>query len=185
MGPTSQHTPVVPAAGSGRRAPEQFAFYVAAGAVATGLHAVLFLLLRDALGAYPANLVAIVLSATANVEFHRYVTFRGKDSSPFRRVLAIAMTVLYDATYSTAGLLLLQVFIPDPTATQQTATIVAAAAIGGLVRFMLLRSWVFTAPPATDQTTSKQEASTDDRAHPGRGRAHRRRTGGVDPGRAA
>lgn len=122
----------------------QFALYVLAGALATAAHAGLFLLMRDVFGAYPANLLAIVLTATANVEFHRHVTFRGKGSSPFRRVVAIAMTVVYDATYSTAGLLLLQVFVPDPTATQQTATIVVAAALGGLVRFMLLRSWVFT-----------------------------------------
>lgn len=140
MGPISQRVAAEPE----RRVHHQFALYVLAGALATAAHAGLFLLMRDAFGAYPANLLSIVLTATANVEFHRYVTFRGKRSSPFRRIVAIAMTVVYDATYSTAGLLLLQLFVADPTATQQTATIVVAAAIGGLVRFMLLRSWVFT-----------------------------------------
>lgn len=146
MGATSQDTRerVAAAPTPERGVRQQFALYVLAGTAATAAHALLFLLLRDVLGAYPANLLAIVVSATANVEFHRHVTFRGQDSSLFRRLVAIAMTVLYDATYSTAGLLLLQVFVPDPSATQQTATIVAAAAIGGLVRFMLLRSWVFT-----------------------------------------
>jgi putative flippase GtrA len=134
-----------------RRLREQFAFYVLAGTLATAAHAGLFLLFRGLLGAYPANVLAIVIAATANVEFHRHVTFRGKESNPFRRLVAIGLTVLYDATYSTGGLLLLQVFVPDPSATQQAATIVAAAAIGGLVRFMLLRSWVFyrRAPAST------------------------------------
>lgn len=159
MGPTSQRTQPATGAEPERRVHEQLALYVVAGSIATGVHALLFLLLRDPLGAYPANLLAIVLTATANVEFHRFVTFRGKDSSPFRRIVAIAMTVLYDSLYSTAGLLLLGVFVTDPTATQQTATIVAAAAIGGLIRFMLLRTWVFTRTARTDHGW---EANTDD-----------------------
>lgn len=130
-----------------RRMHEQFAWYVVAGTVTTAAHAGLFLLFRGLIGPFPANLLAIVITATANTEFHRWHTFRGKGSTLGRRAVATGLTILYDATYSTAALLGLQLFVSDPTATQQTATIVAAAALGGLARFLLLRYWVFIRHP--------------------------------------
>lgn len=141
--PSQVSAPVEPT----RRMHEQFAWYVVAGTITTGLHALLFLLLRGAIGPFPANLVAIVITATANTEFHRIHTFRGKESTLGRRAVATGLTILYDATYSTAALLGLQIFVADPSATQQTITIVAAAAIGGLARFALLRYWVFIRHP--------------------------------------
>lgn len=50
---------------------------------------------------------------------------------------------MFYAGYSSAALLMLQLLVNDPTPGQQTATIVAAAALGGLARFTLLRVWVF------------------------------------------
>lgn len=143
----SQAAPVTPNPPPTRRMREQFAWYVVAGTVSTAAHAGLFLLLRDLLGPFPANLLAIVVTATANTEFHRHFTFRGKESTLGRRVVATGLTILYDATYSTVALLGLQLFVADPSATQQTVTIVAAAAIGGLARFLLLRYWVFIRHP--------------------------------------
>lgn len=123
---------------------EQALWYVLAGTCATLVHAGLFLLLRGLLGPFPANLLAIVVTATANVEFHHHVTFRNRhETTTARRLVAIAGTVAYDATYSSAALLLLELFVNDPTATQQTVVIVAAAAAGGIARFLLLRGWVF------------------------------------------
>lgn len=124
----------------------QAGWYLLAGTCATALHAGLFLLLRGVLGPFPANLLAITVTATANVEFHHRVTFRPQHGSTARRLVAIGGTVLYDATYSSAALLLLELFVTDPTATQQTVVIVAAAAAGGIARFALLRVWVFADP---------------------------------------
>jgi len=123
----------------------QALLYIAAGASVTAAHAVLFLLLRGALGPFAANVVAISVTATANVEFHHRVTFRSRRSERGRRLVAVVATVFYDATYSSSALLLLAAFVVDPTATQQTAVIVLAAVAGGIARFLLLRGWVFRA----------------------------------------
>ncbi|MBA0126697.1 GtrA family protein [Haloechinothrix sp. YIM 98757] len=121
----------------------QGTWYVAAGVAATGIHAGLFLLLREPLGTYPANISAIVVSTVANTEFHHYVTFNARGSSRLRRLVAIAVTIAFYATYSSTALAVLQLVVPDPSAAQQTTTIVAAALVFGLVRFVLLRVWVF------------------------------------------
>jgi putative flippase GtrA len=121
------------------------AWYIAAGAGSTATHAVLFMLLRGPLGAFPANLGAIVLTTVANTEFHRKVTFEAADSPKRRRAVAIALTVAFYASYSSMALLLLHMAVPSPTAVQQTATIIIAATLGGLARFALLRTWVFSA----------------------------------------
>lgn len=128
--------------------------YLAAGAAATAAHAALFLVLREPFGAFAANLTAITVTATANTEFHRRVTFHGRPNATGRRMVALGLTMLYDATYSSAALLALGLLVAEPTATEQTATIVTAAAIGGTARFLLLRNWVFTA--SQDATVTAQ-----------------------------
>ncbi|MDV6013712.1 GtrA family protein [Haloechinothrix sp. LS1_15] len=121
----------------------QGSWYVAAGAGATAVHALLFLLLREPLGTYPANLTAIAIATVANTEFHHHITFNARGSPKLRRAIAIVVTICFYATYSSAALLALQTAIDNPTATQQTATIITAAMLFGVARFTLLRVWVF------------------------------------------
>lgn len=78
----------------------------------------LSLLLRDPFEAFVANIAALSITATANIESHRAVTFRSRPSERSRRVVAVVATVLYDATYSSTALLLLELVVSDPIATQ-------------------------------------------------------------------
>lgn len=122
----------------------QGGWYIIAGAGATAINAVLFLLLREPLGAYAANLSAIVITTVANTEFHRRVTFDGQNSRRGRRVTAISLTVVFYAGYSSAALLILYALVANPTAVQQALSIVSATVLGGIARFTLLRAWVFS-----------------------------------------
>lgn len=126
--------------------------FVVAGIVTTGVHAGIFLALRDALDPIAANLTATILTTIANTEFNRRVTFGGDSRSASRWLISVGLTVTYYATYSTASLFLLHVFVDHPTAAQQTATIVTAAILGGIARFLLLRGWVFTRTPVQPST---------------------------------
>lgn len=129
-----------------RRLPREAAWYLLAGMGATATQALLFLLLREPLGAIKGNLVALTITTVANTEFHRTVTFRASPGSLSRRVVAVGLTVVFYASYSSAALLALQLVVDDPTAFQQTAAIIGAASLGGIARFTMLRTWVFHRP---------------------------------------
>lgn len=79
----------------------------------------------------------------ADASGHRRITFDGLDSPRRRGTVAIGLTVVFYAGYSSAALLMLRFLVDDPTPGQQTATIVVAGVLGGLARFTLLRAWVF------------------------------------------
>jgi putative flippase GtrA len=126
----------------------QSGWYVAAGAGATAVTAGLFLLLREPLGPFAANLTAIVITTVANTEFHRRVTFHAPHSPRRRQAAAVGVTVMFYASYSSTALFLLHLLVDSPTAAQQTTAIVSATLLGGIARFALLRVWVFSPQPA-------------------------------------
>lgn len=131
-----------------QRLPREAAWYLLAGVGATATQALLFLLLREPLGAIKGNLVALTMTTVANTEFHRKVTFGAFGGPLARRVVAVGLTVAFYATYSSAALVALQMVVDHPTAIEQTATIVGAACLGGIARFTMLRTWVFHRPAA-------------------------------------
>ena len=53
-------------------------------------------------------------------------------------------TVVFYAWYGVAVLAMLHLVVAAPTRLQETASIAAASVLGGITRFLLLRSWVFT-----------------------------------------
>jgi putative flippase GtrA len=119
------------------------AWYVVAGVVTTGLQAVLFLALRDQLGAQVANLIAIALTTIGNTEFHRRVTFAGRGSNAGKRHLQDLLTFAFYAGYGSAVLAVLDAVVERPTSWEETGTLLLASLIGGFVRFAVLRWWVF------------------------------------------
>jgi len=125
-------------------APHPVAWYVVAGALTTGLQELLFLGARPLLGALIANVLAVALTTVANTEFQRRVTFAGVPASPVRLHLQSIGTFAFYATYGSVVLLSLHLFTPDPSAALQAITLAATSALGGAIRFALLRWWVFT-----------------------------------------
>ncbi len=133
-----------------RKAPERHhelghhaAWYVVAGVAATGLQAVLFLALQPVLGAQPANLVALAITTVGNTEFHRRVTFATRKYHAGKRHFQDLVTFAFYAAYGSIVLASLDAMITEPTALEQTGVLLAASVVGGIVRFAVLRWWVF------------------------------------------
>ncbi len=118
-------------------------WYVVAGVVTTGLQAVLFLFLRDALGSQVANLAALALTTVGNTEFHRRVTFAGRRSNAGKRHLQDLLTFAFYAGYGSAVLAVLDTVVATPSSWEETGALLLASLVGGVVRFAVLRWWVF------------------------------------------
>ena len=91
----------------------------------------------------PANLAALVLSTVASTEANRRFTFPGMAADRRRDYVQNAGTVAFYAVYSSAVLLVLGAAVTDPTALQESSAVAMASVLGGVVRFVVLRNWVF------------------------------------------
>ncbi len=100
--------------------------------------------MRVPLGDYGANAAALVLCTVANTVAHRRVTFAGADPSTRTAVLGAAAVLLTSLAFTTAGLAVADWLVPASLAVQVGALLVATG-LAALVRFVLLRAWVFRA----------------------------------------
>ncbi|MGE3287397.1 MAG: GtrA family protein, partial [Pseudonocardia sp.] len=124
----------------------QIVRYVLVGGASTLLNAVLFYVLRAWWDPVPASAVSLVLSTAYSTEAHRRYTFGvvGERVRSWRVHLQSVGTVVFYAWYGVAVLAMLHLVVAAPTRLQETASIAAASVLGGITRFLLLRSWVFT-----------------------------------------
>jgi putative flippase GtrA len=122
----------------------QFARYVVVGIVSSALYAVLFVGL-DHFGAQPANLVGAIASTLLANEMHRRLTFHaGHQVSWFTAQWeggGLAGVGLVATSLALAGV---HALIGPVGAGVQLCLIAAVTGLIGLVRFVALRSWVFT-----------------------------------------
>jgi putative flippase GtrA len=121
------------------------AWYVVAGVVTTGAQSALFLMLQPPVGSQLANLLAIALTTVANTEFHRRVTFADRPSDAGKRHLQDFLTFLFYAGYSSIVLASLDAVVDNPSAWTETVVLFMASGVGGALRFVVLRWWVFAA----------------------------------------
>jgi len=125
----------------------QFARYVVVGAVSSTLYALLFIALTG-VGEQPANLVGAIASTLLANEMHRRLTFHaGEQVSWFTAQWeggGLAGIGLVATSLALAGL---HALIGDVGTFQELVLIGAVTGAIGLIRFVALRSWVFT--PAT------------------------------------
>jgi putative flippase GtrA len=119
------------------------AWYVAAGAVTTAAQAALFVVLQPSLGSQVANLAAIAVTTIGNTEFHRRVTFASRRSNSGKRHLQDFLTFLFYAGCGSIVLASVDAIVTDPTVFLETVVLLAASGIGGVLRFVVLRWWVF------------------------------------------
>ncbi|ASR35109.1 hypothetical protein BAY61_09085 [Prauserella marina] len=118
-------------------------WYVTAGCLTTITQALLYLLLREPVGAHVANLATIAVTTVANTEFHRRITFAGAVDAPARRHIQTVATFAFYALAGTGALMLVQATVAVPSPVLESLALVATSLAGGAVRFVLLRSWVF------------------------------------------
>jgi putative flippase GtrA len=121
----------------------QLARYAVIGGGATALNAALFLLVRPWLDAVPANLVALVLTTAVSTEANRRFAFGGARAHRLREWVQDVGTVAFYATYTSTVLIGLEWILVRPTPAEEATAVALASVAGGLLRFAVLRFWVF------------------------------------------
>jgi glycosyltransferase involved in cell wall biosynthesis len=119
--------------------------FVAIGVVSTFAHALLYLLLSGPLGAGLGNAVALAITAVANTAANRRLTFGVQGSGEALRHHARGLIVFGVALSMTTGALaLLQQLDPNPARRLELAVLVAANLTATVMRFVAMKTWVFT-----------------------------------------
>jgi putative flippase GtrA len=121
----------------------QLTRYAIVGGVGTALNAVFFLVLRNWFDAVPANIIGLLVSTAVTTELNRRFTFSGAAQHRWRASLQDVGTVVFYAFYSSLVLVALQAIVPGVTQWQEALAVAAASVLGGLIRFTVLRYWVF------------------------------------------
>ncbi|MEV4097437.1 bifunctional glycosyltransferase family 2/GtrA family protein [Streptosporangium saharense] len=122
----------------------QLPSFAVIGAVSTLAHLGLFVLLRLVMPAVAANAVALFVTAVANTAANRRFTFgvTGRTGA-LRHQFQGGVAFLIGLLLSTGGLALLHRLAPGAPAVAEVTALVVANALATLVRFLLLRTWVF------------------------------------------
>jgi putative flippase GtrA len=120
-------------------------FFATVGVISTLAYLVLFLALRSVLGAQGANLVALLLTAVANTAANRRFTFGVRGATGAIRQQCEGLLVFGIGLALTSGALgLLGTLSADPAhRAVEVGVLVSANLLATVVRFVLLRGWVF------------------------------------------
>jgi glycosyltransferase involved in cell wall biosynthesis len=122
----------------------QVARFAAIGIVSTLAYAILYLLLRGALGPGGANALALAVTAVGNTQANRRLTFglRGRRDL-LRHHLQGAVVFALTLALTSAALDLQQAVAPHASRLVEVAVLVVAGFGATVTRFVGLRSWVF------------------------------------------
>lgn len=115
------------------------------GVASTAAYLVLFVLLHGLLGAQGANLVALLITAVANTAANRRFTFgvRGRVGSGRHQLQGLVVFAI-TLGISSGALDALHGLVAAPSRTVELAMLVLANLASTLIRFALLRAWVFS-----------------------------------------
>ncbi|MFC4004038.1 GtrA family protein [Prauserella oleivorans] len=121
----------------------QAGWYLSAGAAATLVQGLLFIVLRTPCDASCSNVLATGLSTVANTEFHRRVTFAGAPDRKLRRHVQTLVSAVFYILHGSAALAILDAVTGTYSLLTEALVVVAASAFAGAARFIVLRQWVF------------------------------------------
>jgi putative flippase GtrA len=146
-GPTSRQ---VVAAATPPGLVRQMLRFGAIGIVSTVAYLALYLLLRPGLGAQGANFVALLLTAIGNTAANRRLTFgvtgaRGATKHQLQGLAVFGLGLLL----TSGSLAVLHAQATAPSRLVEAAVLVIANLAATVLRFLLLRAWVFRAHLAT------------------------------------
>ncbi|NYI42069.1 bifunctional glycosyltransferase family 2/GtrA family protein [Demequina lutea] len=138
----------------------QLVRFAVVGIASTLAFALLFLLLRGPMGAQAANFSALLLTAIANTAANRRVTFGFRGSTNAARHQGQGLLVFFFGWALTSGsLALLTATAPTAPHSVELAVLVIANLAATVLRFVLLRRWVFRPRPAA--TTEGARTAVD------------------------
>ena len=114
------------------------------GIASTLAYVAIYLLLRGSVGAQVANAIALVVTAVANTAANRRVTFGVRGRAGWLRHQLQGFGVFVVALALTSGsLVALHLLSATPPRAVEVAVLIVANAAATLIRFLLLRGWVF------------------------------------------
>lgn len=126
------------------RLQRQVAFFAAVGLFTTVVHVALFLALRSRLGSLAANALALAIATPVNTSLNRLVTFEVHGRHRLVRDHAQAGVIFFVSLAMTSlALAALGSLWPDRPAVAGVVAVLGANATVTLVRFVVLRAWVF------------------------------------------
>ncbi len=122
----------------------QLVRFGAIGVISTLAYLAIFLVLRSTMSAQGANLIAVLTTTLANTSLNRRFTFRivGRHRLARHQLQGLIIFGLALALTSTA-LFLAHAADENPTKSVEVAVVVTANATATIIRFLLLRRWVF------------------------------------------
>ncbi|GAA3955816.1 bifunctional glycosyltransferase family 2/GtrA family protein [Actinomadura viridis] len=122
----------------------QLSGFAIVGIFSTLAQLVLFVLLRLVMGPLWANALSLVITTVGNTAANRRFTFgvTGPERA-FRQHLEGGLAFLLGLGLSTGGLALLHAVTPGASRAVEAAALVSANAVATLVRFLLMRAWIF------------------------------------------
>ncbi len=116
------------------------------GAGCTVAYLLLYLVLREPLGAQGANLVAMLVTAVANTAANRRLTFGVSGvRGAYRHHVQGMLVFLLGLGLTSGALALLHAAVGSAHRAAELAALVAANLLATVLRFLLLRAWVFGA----------------------------------------
>ncbi|OBF12510.1 bifunctional glycosyltransferase family 2/GtrA family protein [Mycobacterium sp. ACS4331] len=121
----------------------QGVFFATVGICSTIAYLVLFLALRSGLGPQGANLVALLATAIANTAANRRFTFGVRGRAGVARHQIEGLVVFGIGLALTSGSLALLHTMSEPARPVELGVLVGANLLATVVRFVLLRGWVF------------------------------------------
>jgi putative flippase GtrA len=124
----------------------QVTSFAVIGIASTLAYAGLFVVLRVAMSAQPANVLALLLTGLANTAANRRLTFAIRGQRDVVRHQAQGLVVFGLALALTSGsLAVLHALANHPTRTVELVVLMVANLAATVLRFVLLRAWVFRA----------------------------------------
>jgi putative flippase GtrA len=146
--------------GSAKAVLRQLVVFACVGGVFNVLYAVLYVVLREPLGAQWANAVALVLSTVAGTLGHRRVTFgvRGNARTVPHQVLGLAL-LGFSLAVTAGSLKILEVSVAEPSRLSELLVLGAANLGVGLVRFAAFRLAMVPQGPVTASYAARRSSS--------------------------
>ena len=120
--------------------------FAAVGVLSTIAYLLLFLLARP-MGAQSANLFALLVTAVANTAANRRFTFGVRGSGVARHQAQGLVVFGLGLALTSGSLAALTAFVPHPAHAVELTVLVAANLAATVLRFVLLRRWVFRTRP--------------------------------------
>jgi putative flippase GtrA len=130
-------------AGVSRSLAHQALRFGAVGAVSTLAYLLLFLLMRP-LGAQPANLLALLVTAVGNTAANRRFTFGLSGGGAVRHQLQGLVVFALGLALTSGSLALLALVSSHPARGVELGVLVLANLAATALRFVLLKEWVFS-----------------------------------------